>query len=98
MSWPRTVLSKTNRVGKVTLGLVILVCLCVLLQMLGAPTTLLSPADAADVLGASVLEGFAVLPALPQLELQREICSFVDVHFSMHVPVLASVHFHPPVL
>lgn len=92
------VLSKSNRVGKVTWGLILLLCLCVLLQMLGVPATLLSPADAADALGASVLEGFSVLPALPQLELQREICSFVDVHSSMHVPVLASVPFHPPVL
>ncbi|WP_455371260.1 hypothetical protein [Petrachloros mirabilis] len=98
MSWSRTVLSKSNRVGRVVLSLVMLLCLCIVLQMLGVPTTLLSPVDAADALGASVLEGFSVLPALPQPELQIEICSVTDVHSSMHVPVLAFVHFHPPVL
>jgi len=98
MSWSRTVLSKSNRVGRVVLSLVMLLCLCIVFQMLGVPITLLSPADAADALGASVLEGFSVLPSLPQLELQTEICAVADVHSSMHVLVLAFVHFHPPVL
>jgi hypothetical protein len=42
----------------------VLLCLCVVVQMLGVPATLLSPDGASDLLGASVLEGFSILPSV----------------------------------
>jgi len=80
-----------------SLVVVIFLCLCVLMQMLGAPVTLLGPAVAADTLGASVLEGFSVPPAVPQLTTSCERIPVTDAHPPVHVPVLASTLFHPPV-
>ena len=88
----------TLRIQSGVLSLVALLCLCVLFQMLGVPATLLSPGDAADTLGASVLEGFSLLPSLPQLALRAYTWPVVDTHALVHVPVLASAPFHPPVL
>lgn len=47
-------------------------CMCVMMQMLGVPVTLLHAADASDTIAASVLEGFSVPPTLPQLVMSSE--------------------------
>ncbi|MEO5956167.1 MAG: hypothetical protein ABIR36_10825 [Nitrospiraceae bacterium] len=75
-----------------------LLCLFVVVQMLGVPVTLLSPLEAADTLGASVLEGFSVPSTVPQFTLSSETLPVTDAQPSVHVPVLASALFHPPVL
>ena len=98
MNCSRHALPKVLRNRRGVLSLITLLCFCILVQMLGVPATLLSPADAADTLGASVLEGFTLLPPLPQLEFQAYTCPFVDAHPLVHLPVLASAPFHPPVL
>lgn len=77
---------------------VMLLCVCVLLQMLGAPATLLNPSLSSDTLGASVLEGFTVPPTRLSLDLSGESVPVSDVRPPVRVPVLASVPFHPPVL
>ena len=74
-----------------------LLCLCVLLQMLGVPGTLLHPVDITDAPAASALEGFSVPPTVPQLAPSLEFILLTDVHPILHVPVLASALFHPPV-
>ena len=76
---------------------VLFLCVCVVLQMLGVPVTLLNPSDSSDALGGSVLEGFSVMPALPEMILFSRQGSFPNVCASAHVPILASALFHPPV-
>lgn len=80
------------------MAMLLLLSLCVLVQMLGVPVTLLNPMDAADTLADSVSEGFSVPSSLPQLTLSFETIYATDVQSSMHVLVFASAMFHPPVL
>jgi hypothetical protein len=87
-----------DRLGKVCIAMVMLLCLCVMAQMLGVPMTLLNPAGAADTLAAAVLEGFSVPPTVPQLTLSAQTGPVTDAQPFVHVPVLASALFHPPVL
>lgn len=86
-----------SRLGKACKVMVVLLCLCVMVQMLGVPVTLLNPLEAADTLAASVLEGFSVPSSLPQLTPSFETIPVTDGQSSVHVPVLASALFHPPV-
>lgn len=87
-----------SRTGRFCLSVIMLLCLCVLLQMLGVPGTLLKPVDMSDALGASVLEGFSVPPTLLQLAPSSEFVLLADVHPLVHGPILAFALFHPPVL
>lgn len=89
--------SRENLGTRVCLGLVLFLCLCVILQVLGVPVTLLNPDDNADALAASVLEGFSVPPTLPELALSSESVLLSDVHPFVHVPLLTSALFHPPI-
>jgi hypothetical protein len=66
------------------------------MQMLGVPVTLLSPATTADTLGASVLEGFTVPPALPKLVPSRDATAVAESRPAVRIPVFASEWFHPP--
>lgn len=77
---------------------VLFLCLSVIIQMLGVPPTLLSPALSLDTLGASVLEGFSIPPTVPQLMLSSATVPVTDAQPSVHVPILSSTLFHPPVL
>ncbi|MCS6284115.1 MAG: hypothetical protein H8K08_01700 [Nitrospira sp.] len=72
-------------------------CLCVMVQMLGVPATLLSPADSPDLLGSSVLEGFSILPPSPDMSLPATSAAAPDFSSLSHVPVMVSAVFHPPV-
>jgi len=84
--------------GAVCMAMVMVLCFFVVVQMLGVPVTLLSPFEAADTMGASVLEGFSIPPTVPQLTPSSETVPVTDDSSSVHVPVLASALFHPPVL
>jgi len=77
---------------------ILFLCLSVIMQMLGVPPTLLSPALSLDTLGESVLEGFSIPPTVPLLIRSSKTSSVMDAQPSMHVPILASALFHPPVL
>ena len=79
-------------------SLVMLLSLCVLLQMLGVPATLLTQGDPTDPLGASVLEGLSIPPSLLRLTLLVETRPLAEVLSLLRVPVLAFAAFHPPVL
>ena len=74
----------------------LVLCLCVVMQMLGAPVTLLSAGDISDEFSGSVLEGFSLPQALPPLTLSSESISAVELPQSAHLFVLASQQFHPP--
>jgi hypothetical protein len=75
--------------------LLLSLCLCVFLQMLGVPSTLLNPAF--DVLESSVQEGFALLPAHPELPGCSESTAIPEPRLLRPMPILAAAMFHPPV-
>lgn len=77
--------------------MVLVLCLCIVAQMLGVPVTLLSPADSPDQVGSSVLEGFSVPPPTVEFLLAGTSVKVSDRSSVMHVPVIASALFHPPV-
>lgn len=87
-----------SRLGKACKVMVMVLCLCVMVQMLGVPVTLLNPVEAADTLAVSVSEGFSVPSSLPHLTPSFETVPVTDGQPFMHVPILASALFHPPVL
>jgi hypothetical protein len=76
---------------------VMALCICVVMQMLGVPVTLLNAADISDELAGSVLEGFSVPPALPQLAVSSESTLAAEIHPFVIVPAFACARFHPPV-
>ena len=77
---------------------IVFLCLAVLMQMLGVPPTLLSPALSLDTLGESVLEGFSIPPTVPLVTLSSKTACVMDAQPSVHVPILTSAVFHPPLL
>jgi len=89
---------KKSRMGKACVAIAMLLCLFILVQMLGVPVTLLNPHEVADSQTASVLEGFSIPSSLPQLTSSFKMDTAADAQPSIHVPILASVLFHPPVL
>jgi hypothetical protein len=88
---------KESRNGNACMAIVMLLCLSILVQMLGVPVTLLNPFEPVDTQSVSVLEGFSVPSSLPQLTSSFETDAATDAQPSVHLPVLASVLFHPPV-
>jgi hypothetical protein len=76
----------------------VLLCLCVIVKMLGVPATLLSPDGASDILGASVLEGFSLLPPVIDIAPSSEAETASDIQYVPLRPLLITVPFHPPVL
>ena len=88
-----------RRLSHVTLGLMILLCIGVLAQTLGAPVTLWSPVeteDNADPLITSVLEAFSIpsAPSLLNLSSYRNLPA--DFQSPLHGSLLVSGLFHPP--
>lgn len=75
---------------------VTVLCLCVFMQMLGVPMTLLSNGDSSDDFSGSILEGFAVPQMLSPLTLAPESIPVSEWLRSAHLLVLDSEQFHPP--
>ena len=90
-------MARTRSTG-VRVAVILFLCLAVLMQMLGVPPTLLSPALSLDTVGESVLEGFSIPPAVPLITRSPKMGSVTDAQPSVHVPILASTLFRPPVL
>ena len=83
--------------GCLVAAVVLLLCFCIIVQMLGAPVTLLSAVVASDTLSMSVSEGFSVPPCPPQLTPVLEGQRLCDVLLTPQSPLLPSSVFHPPV-
>ena len=83
----------TNK-GRV--GLALLLCLCVLLQMLGVAAPLLDAGGTFDVGGSSIQEGWSIQS--PHIELSHSSCYVLlrESHRSLCVPILAGALFRPP--
>lgn len=76
------------------MAMIMLLCLCVMVQMLGVPATLLHSLETVDALAVSVSEGFSVPSSFPQLtpsvemvlvrtRLYPSICRFLPLHCSI---------------
>ncbi len=74
----------------------LLLCLSIIVQMLGVPPTLLSPALSLDTVSESVLEGFSIPPTVPLITRSSQTAFVIDTQPSVHGPILASAVFHPP--
>lgn len=74
----------------------IILCLCVLLQMLGVAATLLDPAGPADSFAPSALEGFSLPPTPPTLSSDSGMSMPLEGPLITHVPILLDSFFHPP--
>ncbi len=87
---------KSGSTGWVSFGMILLLCVGIMAQMLGAPVTLLNPAGSGNALGASLLEGFSVPPTLPHVMLSSESVPVIERHPFGQVSGLVTVPFHPP--
>lgn len=78
--------------------LILLLCLCVVLQMLGVPATLLSPDVPDDILSASYLEGLSLPQARSSLHTGRQPIIVSPDPVTLHLPILLTSVFHPPLV
>lgn len=85
-------------IGKSCMAIALLLSLFILVQMLGVPATLLNPLEPADTQRVSILEGFSVPSSQPELTSSFETETAPDAQPSVHLPVLDSMLFHPPIL
>jgi hypothetical protein len=78
--------------------LILFLCLCVVLQMLGTPATLLSPMASADLVSGLGLEGLS-LPQTP-LDLNANSHSSISSYapLTLYLPILLTFVFHPPLV
>lgn len=91
------VMKKSVSLGQLSqYAIVMALCLCVIMQMLGVPMTLLSIGDSSDHFSGSILEGFAVPQMLSHLTLAPESIPVSEWPRSSPLPVLDSEQFHPP--
>ena len=75
---------------------VAMLCLCVAMQVLGAPITLWAPQLSEDVLGASILEGVSIPPSPPMIHTSLVNTSLPDPGDTLRSSLLARNAFHPP--
>jgi hypothetical protein len=78
--------------------LVLLLCLCIVLQMLGVPATLLSPSPPADVLSALSLEGLSLPQTRSDVNTGRQSSIVLQVPVTLYLPILLTSVFHPPLV
>jgi hypothetical protein len=77
-------------------GLVLLLCLCVFLQMLGVPAPLLNAGGSFEMDDSSVLEGWSIQPLCPLISTSSDFVLVDDTQPFMCVPILARAFFRPP--
>lgn len=83
--------------NRTTTFIVFALSFCVAMQLLGVPATLWTPGAILDTFGASVDEGFSILPTnLPVVQMVF-LTLLVTFQRTSHVPILSRSLFHPPV-
>lgn len=70
-------------------------CLCVFMQMLGAPVTLLGLLTS-DTPVESFSEDFSILPIMPEPAVSGRLGVYAECQPSLHFPIFSSAVFHPP--
>jgi hypothetical protein len=72
---------------------ILLLCFCVMMQMLGVPITLWNPSEM-DTSGENL--GFSIPPTIPQLNLSILLTRLQMSQQILHPPLLLHTVFHPP--
>jgi hypothetical protein len=85
----------TTRENVRRLSFAILLCLCVLMQMLGVPATLWDPGDSFDIV-ESVLEGWSIHAQYTLLPPGSRFRPIPDTRLMLRGPILAGALFRPP--
>ena len=89
--------SRARRATDLLHGLMLLgLCLCLLMQMLGAPTTMWNPGCSSDGLHAVLVEGLAIPPTVAPPCLPTSGAVLPDRSMERPVPLLDRSQFHPP--
>lgn len=78
------------------LAVVVLLCFCVLAQMLGMPVTMLGLVTTSDMLVESVSEDFSLIPVVPEPGTSGPSHTQAEFQASLHFPVFVTSVFHPP--
>jgi hypothetical protein len=74
----------------------LVLCLCVVLEMLGVPATMWNASSLLDRFDSSLFEDPLIPPAIPRLNSPFLIAVLEVVQQRAHIPVLALYLFHPP--
>ncbi len=77
---------------------VVLLCLCVLMQVLGDPTTLWNPGSSPDLYGASVFTGYTIPPLLTLQSDSHAYTRRVNQEETARLSIFDHSLFHPPIL
>lgn len=90
---PRVVRSPSRAIGVACL--VILLCVCVVTQILGMPVTLIGLL-ASDAPAESLSEDLSALSSAVDIKMPVLLGLFSDIRPRLHLPVLLTSVFHPP--
>ena len=77
-------------------SLILLLCLCVFLQMLGVPAPLFNAGGSFDIGESSVQEGWSIHSSHFNLSCSSGYVLIGESHRSLCVPILAGALFRPP--
>lgn len=78
--------------------LILFICVCVLLQVLGTPVGFLDLLASDATVGSSLSEGLTIPPAKPEMNRASTAHFFHEVAFPHYQLSLADSFFHPPLL
>jgi hypothetical protein len=78
--------------------LVLVLCVCVVTQMLGMPVTLLGLLDSPDTLMESVSEDPSILPSLPRPVRPSLLHLLSEFRHILQLPILLTSVFRPPAI
>jgi len=78
--------------------LVLVLCVCVVTQMLGMPVTLLGLLDSSNTLAESMSEDSSVLPSLPRPVRPSLLHLLTEFRHILHLPILLTSVFRPPAI
>ncbi len=76
--------------------LVVLLCVCVIVQILGSPFAMVAQDTTTDVLRITLSEGFSLPEIAFELETRSRPCLREEFVSVTHLPVLPKSVFHPP--
>jgi hypothetical protein len=91
-------LTRQSLQGHCDTYLILFLCLCVVLQMLGVPATLLSPTAPADIPSAVSLEGLSLPQTFSDLHTGHQSIIVSHVPMTQYLPILLTSVFHPPLV
>ena len=95
MIWMRRMAYGFEPQAMASSALIVLVCLCVIFQMLGVSVTLLDLLTS-DAPEESLSEDFSIPPSMPEPGAPNRSRLHVENQSSRSVPVFLTVVFHPP--